>query len=90
MKGNWRKHKFFFRFTNGKGDVSSQIAAKDMRAWTLRDVLHAGGLPPMEDDNVKDDFSRPLLMKEPSLVGKRSIFHYQSEEKGLPVSLISD
>jgi hypothetical protein len=44
----------------------------------------------MEDDNVKDDFSRPLLMKEPSLVGKRSIFHYQSEEKGLPVSLAID
>ena len=82
--------KKFFRFTNGKGDISSQIAAIDMRAWTLRDVLHAGGLPTMEDDNAKDDFSRPLLMKEPSLVGKRSIFHYQSEEKGLPVSLAID
>jgi hypothetical protein len=61
--------KKFYRFTNGKGDISSQIAAKDMRAWTLRDVLHAGGLPTMEDDNAKDDLFRPLLMKEPSLRG---------------------
>ncbi len=81
---------FFYRFTNGKGDISSQIGAKDMRAWTLRDVLHAGGLPPMEDDNAKDDFFSPPPIKEPSLVGKRSIFQYQCEGKGLPVSLAID
>ena len=69
-------HKKLYRFTNGKGNISSQIGAKDMRAWTLRDVLHAGGLPPMEDDNAKDNFFSPPPIKEPSLVGKRSIFHF--------------
>ena len=58
-----------------------------MRAWTLRDVLHAGGLPPMEDDNAKDNFFSPPPIKEPSLVCKRSIFRYQCEGKGLPVSV---
>ena len=82
--------KKFYRFTNGKGNISAQISGKDMRAWTLRDVLHAGGLPPMEDDNAKDNFFSPPPIKEPSLVGKTSNFQYQCEGKGLPVSLAID
>ncbi len=48
--------KKFFRFTNGKGDIDSQIRKKDMQAWTLRDILHAGGLPRMEDRAASGEF----------------------------------
>ncbi len=61
MSGNPKK---FYRFTNGKGDIDSQIMKKDMQAWTLRDVLHAGGLPPMETRTDVVDLFKPHTIKD--------------------------
>ena len=79
--------KKFYRFTNGKGDIDSQIRKKDMRAWTLRDVLHAGGLPPMENRAANNTFVAVHAQKEASLIGKKTVFQIQNQDQGLPMSL---
>jgi hypothetical protein len=79
--------KKFYRFTNGKGDIDSQIRKKDMRAWTLRDVLHAGGLPPMENRAANNTFVAVHAQKEASLIGKTTVFQIQNQDQGLPMSL---
>ena len=82
--------KKFFRFTNGKGDIDSQIAKKDMKAWTLRDILHAGNLPRMEDRAATSDFFATPYQKDAALVGKTYVFQIQNEGHGLPMSLSLD
>ena len=82
--------KKFYRFTNGKGDIDSQIMKKDMQAWTLRDVLHAGGLPPMETRTSLVDLFQPPTLKDTALVGKTSGFEIETDGKGLPMSLPMD
>jgi len=79
--------KKFFRFTNGKGDIDSQIAKKDMKAWTLRDILHAGNLPRMEDRAATSDFFATPYQKDAALVGKSYVFQIQNDGQGLPMSL---
>jgi hypothetical protein len=44
----------------------------------------------MEEDNAKGEFFSSPPIKDPSLVGRRSIFQWQSEGKGLPMSLAFD
>ncbi len=61
-----------------------------MQAWTLRDVLHAGGLRPMEDIDDMGEYLSPPPMKEPLLVGHKTEFQIQSDGKGLPMSLSVD
>ena len=82
--------KKFYRFTNGKDNISDQISKKNMQAWTLRDVLHAGGLPPMEDVDDMGVYLSPPPMKEPRLVGHKAAFQILSDGKGLPMSLSVD
>jgi hypothetical protein len=82
--------KKFYRFTNGKGDIDSQIMKKDMQAWTLRDVLHAGGLPPMETRTDVVDFFKPPTLQHTALVGRTSVFEIETDGKGLPMSLPMD
>jgi hypothetical protein len=77
----------FYRFTNGKGDIDSQIMKKDMQVWTLRDVLHAGGLPPMENRNDYEDMFKPPTLQETAVVGRTSLFESKNDGKGLPTSL---
>ena len=79
--------KKFYKFTNGKGNIDYQIMTKDMRAWTLRDVLHAGGLPPMEDRTDIVDLMGPPIRQDPSLKGRKSVFQFQTTGKGLPLCL---
>ena len=73
-----------YRFTNGKGNIDDQIHKKDMRLWTLRDVLHAGGLPSMET-HPSDDFLGTEPVKVPSLVGPKFIFQYGNDTCGKPI-----
>jgi hypothetical protein len=80
--------KKFYLFTNGKGNIDSKIMKKDMQQWTLRDVLHAGGLPLMETDTV--DMLKPVAPKKPSLVGKTSVLQFETDGIGLPISLPQD
>jgi hypothetical protein len=82
--------KKFYRFTNGKGDIDSQIMKKDMQAWTLRDVLHAGGLPPMETRTDVVDLFKPQTLKDTALVGRTTGFEVETDGKGLPMSLPMD
>ena len=82
--------KKIYRFTNGKDNTSDQISKKNMQAWTLRDVLHAGALRPMEDIDDMGEYFSPPTMKEPLLVGHKAEFHIQSDGKGLPRSLSVD
>jgi hypothetical protein len=58
-----------------------------MQAWTLRDILHAGGLPPMEDHTDFVCLMASPIKKDPSLVGRTSVFQFQSDGNGLPRSL---
>ncbi len=76
-----------YRFTNGKGNIDCQIMKKDMKAWTLRDVLHAGGLPPMEDRTDIVDLMGPPTKQDPWLKGRTSVFQFETTGKGLPLSL---
>ena len=82
--------KKFYRFTNGKGNINEQISRKNMQAWTLRDVLHAGGLPTMEDCDDMGAYFRPPHRMDPNLVGHKTVFLIQNDGKGLPMSLSSD
>ena len=67
-----------YRFTNGKGNIDDQIHKKDMRLWTLRDVLHAGGLPSMET-HPSGDFLGGDPVKVPSLVGQNQYFNMETK-----------
>ena len=58
-----------------------------MRAWTLRDILHVGGLPPMEDRAANGAFVAVSAQKDASLVDKTSVFQIQNHDQGLPMSL---
>jgi hypothetical protein len=61
--------KKFYRFTNGKDNTSDQISKKNMQAWTLRDVLHAGALRPMEDiDDILSDYKPGSPENKPDVV----------------------
>ena len=82
--------KKFYRFTNGKDKISDQISKKNMQAWTLRDVLHAGGLRPMEDIGDMGEYCSPSPLKGPLLVGHKAEFQIQGDGKGLPMSLSVD
>jgi len=73
-----------YRFTNGKGNIDDQIHKKDMRLWTLRDILHAGGLPSMET-HPSEDFLAGEPVKVPSLVGQKTIFQYGNATGGTPI-----
>ena len=57
-----------------KENVSEQISKKNMQAWTLRDILHAGGLPPMEDNDDMGEYFSPPPMMDPTLVRHTTIF----------------
>ncbi len=63
---------------------------KDMPAWTLRDVLHAGGLPPMETRTDVVDLFKPPTLRDTALVGRNSVFEFQTDGKDLPMSLPMD
>ena len=78
-----------YRFTNGKGNIDDQIHKKDMRLWTLRDVLHAGGLPNMET-HPSDDFLGTEPVKVPSLVGPKLIFQYGNDTCGKPIKALEN
>ncbi len=57
-----------------------------MQAWTLRDVLHAGGLRPMEGFDDMGEYFSSSPMKDAVLVGHKAEFQFQSNEKGLPIA----
>ncbi len=76
--------KKFYRFTNGKVNITEQISRKNMQAWTLRDVLHAGGLPTMEDCDDMGAYIRPPHRMDPNLVGHKTVFQIQNDGKRSP------